>query len=114
MQLALATYAIDVKKELRTELQAVAQSIRVHAQELASANIRNIGPRWQRMRLGVISSGVYLAPQQRGRKTGPGKRANLAGLLLNKAMQPAVDQGADAVVLALEVMLDRLGAENGF
>jgi hypothetical protein len=112
LQRDLGRYAVDVKKDLRRELQTVAEPIRTKAQGLAVSNIRNIGPTWERMRIGVIARGVYLAPKSRRRGGSP--RPNLAPLLLDKAMQPAVDGSEAMVVAALEVMLDRVGAENGF
>ncbi len=112
LQRDLGRYAKDVKKEVRKELQTVAEPIRAKAQNLAAANIRNIGPTWERMRIGVISSGVYLAPKSRRRGGSP--RPNLAPLLLDDAMQPAVDGSEEMVTVALEVMLDRLGNANGF
>lgn len=112
LQRDLRKYNTDLKKELKTTLAAAAEPIRVRAQSLAAASISHIGPTWQQMRIGVITSGVYLAPKTRGK--GGSKRPNLAGLLMDDAMQPAVDSGADAVMAALEVMLDALGSDNGF
>lgn len=112
LQRDLKRYDADLGKEVRKTLAAAAEPIRVRAQGLANANISRIGPRWEQMRIGVTAKGVYLAPKSRRRSGSP--RPNLAGLLMDDAMQPAVDSGADTVVAALEVMLDRLGGENGF
>jgi hypothetical protein len=108
----LRKYSRDLDKEVKATLATIAAPIATKAQGLAATSITNIGPSWQRMRIGVITSGVYLAPKSRRRAGSP--RPNLAGLLMDDAMQPAVDSSADMVEAALDVMLDRLADETGF
>ena len=75
----------------------MAQPVADDAQRLASGSIRNLGDAWSRMRVGVISRGVYVAPKQRGvgrRGDRSRSRPNLAGRLMDEAMQPALDRNA--------------------
>jgi hypothetical protein len=102
----------DLRKELRDGLKDVAEPVRSTDEALASEKIRNIGPTWERMRVGVTTKMVYVAPK--ARRHGGSPRPNLAGLLMDKAMQPALDQHEGDVVNRIERMLDRVGDKNGF
>lgn len=112
LQRDLNSYSKAAKKAVRVELAAVAEPVRATAEQLAAANISHIGPVWERMRVGITTSLVYVAPKTR-RKLGTG-RPNLAGLLDDRAMQPALDQHEHGIESALEAMLDRLGDSHGF
>ncbi len=102
----------EVQKETRNQLREVGEPVRAAAERLAAAEIRNLGDRWGQMRLGVTTKLVYVAPKARPRGGSP--RPNLAGLLLQRAMLPAVERNEETVVLALEHMLDRLADREGF
>jgi hypothetical protein len=102
----------DVKRGIRKELRDAGAPVRSRAEQLAVAEIRNIGGRWSGMRIGVTSRTVYVAP--RPRRSGGSPRPNLAGLLLNRAMQPALDEQRDEVIRRLESWIDRVAAKNGF
>jgi len=102
----------DLGKELKAELRSVAEPVRQTAEQLAVANLPNIGPAWSRMRIGITTSVVYVAPRTRRKAGSP--RPNLAQLLMDKSMQPALDQHEAGIESALEVMLDRLGEKSGF
>ena len=102
----------DLGKELKAELRSVAEPVRQTAEQLAVANLPNIGPAWSRMRIGITTSVVYVAPRTRRKLGSP--RPNLAQLLMDRSMQPALDQHEQGIESALEVMLDRLGEKNGF
>lgn len=104
--------SVDLKAELRGELAAAAEPVRSTAEQLAGSNIRNIGDQWSQMRTGVTTSLVYVAPKRRRRRGSP--RPNLAGLLMDRAMQPALDEKASEVYGLVDVMLGRLAGENGF
>jgi hypothetical protein len=53
-----------------------------------------------------------MVPQaKRGRGSG---RANLNALLMERAMQPALDQNESEVVDHMDKLLGRLAGENGF
>lgn len=109
---AFARLGAGVKKELVGELALAAEPVRAAAVELAVSGIRNIGPRWSQMRVGVTQSLVYVAPKSRRRRGSP--RPNLAPLLMDRAMQPALDENKEEVVTRLGLMIDRLGGESGF
>ncbi len=106
-----------LKRELRTELKVVAEPVRREAEELARSSIRNIGDPWSRMRTGVTTRLVYVAPVNRGvkgRGNDPRRRPNLANLLMDRAMQPALNRNQPQIMEGLESMLGRVGAEfNG-
>lgn len=103
----------DVSRTQRAALKVVAEPARAAAEQLAVGNITNIGSHWSRMRLGVLARGVYLAPTSR-RTSGGSPRPNLAPLLMDRAMQPAVDQNEDKIIIGLEHWLDGIAIKNGF
>lgn len=109
---AFGRMSIQLKRDLAGELAVAAEPVRSRATDLAQTEIRNIGDRWSQMRVGVTTSLVYVAPKARRRRGSP--RPNLAGLLMNRAMQPALDEKAPEVVGLLDAMIGRLGGENGF
>lgn len=107
----------ELKKELRVELLRAGEPVRADAERLAASEISNIeaGDVWARMRVGVTSRSVYVAPRARRRRRGPRwKRPNLAVRLLDDAMVPALDANRQQTVANLERMLDRLATGNGF
>lgn len=111
LQRALAKAEREVRLGVRKELRQVAEPVRAEAQQLAAGTIRNIGPAWPRMRVGVTRNLVYVAPRQRSRtsRTNPRvRRPNLAGLLMDQAMQPALDRNQTRVERELEQMLDQV------
>lgn len=112
LQRALSGFHNDVKKGLRASLAEAASAVRDDAQSLAATDIRNIGGRWQRMRIGVTSKVVYVAPASRRRNGSP--RPNLAGLLMDRAMQPALDKNQAEVVAKVEALLDGVSRLRGF
>lgn len=96
-------------KEMRSTLREVVEPVRVTAEQLAVQTIPRIGVPWSRMRVGVTVSSVYLAPRQRGVRSGPKRRPNLAGLLLGRAMEPALAVNEQRVVDGFETLLDHVG-----
>ncbi len=109
---ALNAYNKDVKKDMRKELRVVAEPVRALAEQMAVGNIGNIGSVWSRMKLGVTSRVVYVAP--RARNKGGSPRSNLGALLMEQAMQPALDSRTDEVINGLESWLGRVGDRHGF
>jgi hypothetical protein len=97
---------------VRAVLRDVAEPVRRDAETLAAARIPRMqrSPRWSRMRVGVTRNLVYVAPRQRGtrRRGDPRSRPNLAPLLMNRAMQPALDAHAADTERAVEHALDRI------
>jgi hypothetical protein len=79
------------------------------AETLAQSQIGNMSssPRWSRMRIGVTRNLIYVAPRQRGtRGRRPGGRPKLAGLLMDKAMQPSLDRHAHEIEYRFEHLID--------
>lgn len=105
---ALARIDAQLHDDLEHVMRDAGEPVRASAERLASANIPNIGDRWGGMRLGIARGGamIYIAPKARRRSGSP--RTNLAPLLLNRAMLPALDDNRDEVILRLERMLDRV------
>ena len=109
----------ELSRELRSELKEAAEPVQRRAEELAFSEIRNmpLSPQWARMRIGVSAKSVYVVPLSRsrgGKGRGRRRRPNLAPLMLERAMDPALEQKQGEVVQRLERMLDRMGTDNGF
>ena len=101
----------DLRLGLKGLLLAAAEPTRQRAEQLATSNIRNLhaGDRWGRMRTGVTTRVVYIAPKTRGTKGfGPQKRPSFGPLLMDEAMEPALDQTRPQVYALVETALDRL------
>jgi hypothetical protein len=106
----------DVHKELNDALKAAAEPVARDAEHLALTQIRNMprSPHWAGMRIGVsVARGVvYMVPAARSKKRI--KRPNLSDLLLNRAMDPALERNAAKIEHEVDRMLGRLAGENGF
>ena len=99
----------DVNKAYREELRTIGEPTRLTAEELAVSSIRKIGHDWSRMRTGITTRVTYVAPRERGAKgRGGSRRPNLARLLMERAMQPALDRNRGQVEHDFDVMLGRL------
>lgn len=102
----------DADGVLKSELVQVGVPVQRAAETLAVQRIHHIGPRWSLMRVGVTRSSVYVAPKQRrSRRNSRRARPNLANLLMDKAMAPALDQQSPNVERALNRALDRLAGD---
>jgi hypothetical protein len=94
-------------KELRAALRQAAEPVRFDAEAYAASRIRNIGFAWSRMRVGVTRSLVYAAPRQRGARGNlRHKRPNLAGLLMERALLPALETNREQIVENVDDMLE--------
>lgn len=100
----------DVNRAYRNELRSVGEPVRLTAETLASSTIRRITPAWARMRTGVTTRLVYVAPRQRGvrGRDQRRRRPNLGALLMDRAMQPALEQHRGRIETDFDQMLDRL------
>src|SRR5262245_32130457 len=99
----------NLYKELRATLKQAVEPVRLDAQVRASREISNIGDYWYRMRVGVTTHSVYAAPSQRSNtRDGRFRRPNLANLLMDRAMAPALNANADKVEGQVGQMLDHL------
>jgi hypothetical protein len=105
----------QLSQEVKDSLVEAADPVKQSAQELALGEIRNMpeSPRWAEMRIGVTARSVYMVPQAR-RRGGHGGRPNLANLLLERAMDPALERRADDVVRGVDAALGHLFDRNGF
>src|SRR5690242_2565980 len=90
LQRAFALISNDLRRDLRKQLAAAAEPARSRAESLAVSSIRNIGGKWSRMRLGVTTSAVYLAPK--AHRAGGSPRPNLGPLLMKDSMLPAATE----------------------
>jgi len=112
LQRSFALISNDLRRDTRTQLQEAAEPARSRAEDLAVSNIRNIGGRWSRMRLGVMATAIYLAPSTR--RGGGSPRPNLGPLLMNRSMLPAAEETLPVIRERLRTWLDELGTEAGF
>lgn len=119
MQRAFAVADKTLLVEFQTAMRAVAEPVRVDAERLAATKIRNIlSPTaevdWWRMRVGLTRVSLYVAPFERGRlsKRNPRRysRPNLAGLLMDKAMEPALARNEARAVAAVDHVLQTVGS----
>ena len=109
---SFALISDELKAQTVDQLEHAAEPARSHAEELAVANIRNIGPVWSRVKSGVTVTSVYIAPQ--ARRHGGSPRPNLAGLLMRRSLLPGAEDSMPEIEERLDLWLDRLGGEAGF
>lgn len=118
LQRALRELPGGIQQALKRGLIQGAEPIRTRAEALAAAEIsgmsRQVTAHWQGMRVGTQGPLVYLAPASRGARHQPRRRPNLGGLLLGKAMEPALVQGEDRLSAAVEREIDKAVAAAGF
>jgi|SRR5581483_64958 len=112
LQRSFALISDGLRKDLRAKLAEAASPVAARATEMALSNIRNIGGRWSRMRIGVTTTAVYVAPASRRGRGSP--RPNLGPLLMDESLLPAAEETLPAVRTRLEGWLDELGDEAGF
>src|SRR5580765_8464450 len=108
LQTGFAQQERDVKLAFRGGLRQVAEPVQRGAEELAQGYISHIGPRWSKMRIGITRDLVYVAPRSRGRGNRNRARPNLANLLMNRAMEPALEQHASEIEARFGEILDHV------
>ena len=112
LQAALAKADKQTRLGVRAGLRQVAKPVQDGAEQLARSEIRKVGPRWSKMRVGITRDLVYVAPRQRGVKnrnpTDPRRRPKFGTLLMEKAMEPALEAHAGEIEGRFEEMLDRI------
>lgn len=114
VQRALARTEAGMRRELRGELKSIGEPIRSDAQSLALATIRNVGIPWARMRVGLSVDTVFVVPVSKSRGAGKGaKRPNLANLLMDKALEPALARNHDRIADDVDAALGRVVARFG-
>jgi hypothetical protein len=111
VQRALKNVEKDVRLGMNKELRAFAEPVRSTAENLAATRIRNQTPQWAEMRVGVTTKLVYVVPKQRGVRAGKRKRKKFGTLMLDRAMEPALDQHAPDLERDFNEMLYRVAAK---
>jgi hypothetical protein len=107
--------ATDLSTDLRDELRKVAEPIAYRAEQLAVSEISHMGTSsWRKMRIGVTSKVVYIAPRQHGKKVGAQKRPAFGLYLYEQAMEPALDEFAPLLNARVEKAIDNFALVNGF
>lgn len=108
----------DLSDEVRDELLDAVEPVKERAEQLALSRIRNMpeSPQYAEMRTGVSKARgvVFMVPAWRTRRRPNRRRPNLGELLLERAMDPALDEKEDEIVRGVERTLDHLARENGF
>lgn len=112
LEAAFLSLRREVLTELRPALREIGELVRADAERKADSGISHIGPAWGRMRLGVTLESVYITP--RSRRQGGSPRPNLAGLLMDRAMQPALDENQEAAVARLDLLVEASAHKSGF
>jgi hypothetical protein len=102
--------AKEIKRGVRSKLKHAGEVVRVEAEHRAPSEIRNIGPTWGRFRVGMTTSYVYVAPKQR--RHGGTPRRNLADLLLNRVMVPALEAKTNEVERSIEEAIDEIAVRH--
>lgn len=102
-----------VRNDMRDALAEAAAPVRSDAQTLAGTEIRRLsaGSPWTRMRIGVGRTVAYVAPVERGVKGRGGqrrRRPNLANLLMDRAMEPALQRNQEQVARRVEKLIDEV------
>jgi hypothetical protein len=100
LQAAFAIYDAGLAKGVREALEAGAEVVRPTAETLATGTIKRSEIDWTRMRTGVLSRVGFVAPVERGKRTqrDPRRgRPNLKPLLLDRALEPALDLNRERV-----------------
>ena len=114
----LRRFAEDVSDDLVDGLKEAAEDVRTDAESLALGRIRNMprSPRWAGMKINVArgSAAVRMFPKARSRRRPGGGRSNLADLLMDRSMDPALEQNAAGVERKVDALLGRLANRNGF
>lgn len=100
-----------VSRELRRELRNAARPVADEAERLAKARIRNMTDDWSEMRVGVTRREVYIVPVERGTKARLRRRPNLKDLLLDEAMEPALDAKREEVVDGIRHVLETVARD---
>jgi hypothetical protein len=116
LQFAFAHADRQTRLGLRTGLRHVAEPVQRDAEQLAASLISGMArsPRWSRMRIGVTRRLVYVAPRQKGARGrgNPRGRPNLADLMMERAMQPALERNEAYIERSVEELLDHVA--DGF
>ena len=105
----------DLDKRLVDELKEAADPVKSKAESLALSRIRNMprSPDWATMKVGVSRAQglVDMVPASKGRGRG---RANLSSMLMDRAMDPALESNQQQVVNRVDDLIGGLADRYGF
>lgn len=110
LQRAFAAADKQLIRDLKDALKDAAEPVRSDAEHLAVSEIRRMrrSLEWSEMRIGVHPTNVYVAPVKRGVKSRGNarhRRGNLAFLLLERSMVPALDRNEGQTVRRMDALL---------
>lgn len=108
LQRAFALADPALKKRFRETLTDVGKPVASTSEELARSSIRNMTDEWSRMRVGVTTATVYVAPRKRRSGGGKRRRRNLYDLILGRSLEPALERNEPHTIDGVERMLDGL------
>lgn len=110
---AFARAPDTLKRDFRAAQRSIAEPVRRVAEHRAVAEIRGMpkSPAWGRMRTGITVRGVYVAPVKRGSRSAPLKRPNLAPMMMDRAMAPALALNAASTLRRFEDLLDSMATD---
>ncbi len=111
LEAAFEEVKVRVDPDVGKTLSAAGRVVRDAAQDLAVANISNIGGPWSRMKSGRRGTMVYVAGKQHS--SGGSPRPNLSPLLFNQALLPAARANDENTTRAVEAALQLLFASKG-
>lgn len=96
-------------KQLSARLIKAAEPVAADAEGLARSSIRKATLPWTEMRVGATLSGSYIVPKAKGTKAkGKGRNAYKT-LLLDRAMNPALDANHETVRNEVDDLLGEVG-----
>jgi hypothetical protein len=110
----LATEGPKAKREMRAKLKSIAEPLARDVEAEARENISHIGLKWWRMRVGVTTKVVYVAPVERGVKTrgpDPRRRPGFADLIEDEAFTPALEKDTPEIIAGAREVLQELADE---
>jgi len=111
LRTAFAVAGTGIAKDLDAGLKSAAEPVKAEAQTLAVSRIRRMhihrsGIPWDRMRIGITRHTVYVAPvNRRGRY----RRRNLFDLLMERSLQPALDENVSRVEAEVQDVVRDMG-----
>jgi hypothetical protein len=116
MQRALSQLEPAIGRQLTADLKKAGEPVAVTAETFAVNEIRNMSksPKWSKFRVGSYVGVIYIAPKQKGTKVRARRRPNLAGLLMDRAMEPALSANESFVAGAADAAVGAAVKSMGF
>ena len=110
---AFARAPKTLNREWREAQRFIGEPVRRVAAARAVTEVERMprSPQWARMRTGITQRAVYVAPAMRGTRMDRRKRPNLADLLMERALAPALVLGEAEIVRRAEHVLETVGRD---